>query len=206
MTSKLFASVLCIVLSPLLVAQQICQVEEPALETAPAETLYAYRSSMNIGDFTDGIFEPRDSSDPQNSLPSVPFDLQVELIPVDPEAWANATVGSTLTFMVALDVLEEHHHSKSADAYGGTTIDAKVIRLRESKSRARHAIKEPRVQEILVGTSTRFVLEGSPRRHARLNSIPKNMIIWPPKVAFLVVFLPFEYVALGIACSMGCDL
>ncbi len=207
MISKLFSSVLCIALSPLLVAQKIDPCEEPVPGTVHGEKLYAYRSSMDVEDFTDGNFESRDSSDLHNSLPSVPFDLPVELVPVDPEAWANATVGSTLTFVVALDVLEEHHHySKSVHAYGGTLIEAKVTRMRKTKPRAQPGVKEPRVQEILVGRSTKFVLEGSPRRHPRLNSIPKNMVVWPPKVAFLVVFLPFEYVALGIACSTGCDL
>lgn len=206
MISKLFSSVLCMVLSPLLVAQQVCHADEPAPGTSPEESLFAYRSSMDVEDFTDGIFESRDSSDLQNSLPSVPFELPVELIPVDAEAWANATVGSTLTFRVVLHVIEEHHHSKYADAYAGTFVEAKVIRMRESKSRAHRGVKEPRVQEILVGKSTKFDLEGSPRRHARLNSIPKNLIVWPPKVAFMAVFLPFEFVALGIACSMGCDL
>ncbi|MGO8933587.1 MAG: hypothetical protein ACLPLZ_04400 [Terracidiphilus sp.] len=206
MISKLFSSVLCMVLSPLLVAQQVCHADEPAPGTSPEESLFAYRSSMDVEDFTDGIFESRDSSDLQNSLPSVPFELPVELIPVDAEAWANATVGSTLTFRVVLHVIEEHHHSKYADAYAGTFVEAKVIRMRESKSRAHRGVKEPRVQEILVGKSTKFDLEGSPRRHARLNSIPKSLIVWPPKVAFMAVFLPFEFVALGIACSMGCDL
>lgn len=206
MISKLFASALCIALSPLLVAQQIGPADEPAPRTSPEEPLYAYRSSMDVEDFTDGMFESRDSSDLHNGLPAVPFELPVELIPVDSEAWANATVGSTLTFRVVLDVIVEHHHSKYADAYAGTFMEAKVIRMRDSKSRSHHGVKGPRVHEILVGKSTKFDLEGSPRRHARLHSIPKNLIAWPPKVAFMVVFLPFEFVALGIACSMGCDL
>lgn len=206
MISKLVASVLCIVLAPLLVAQETDPCEEPVPGTVHGKTFYTYRSSMNIADFTDGVFQSRDDSDLHNSLPAIPFDVPLALIPVDAEAWANATVGSTLTFTVALDVLEEHHHSNYSDAYDGTLIEAKVIRMRESKSRAHGGVREPRVQEILVGRSTRFVLEGSPRRHARLNSISKNAIVWPPKVAFMVVFLPLDFIMLMIACSMGCDL
>ena len=104
MTSKLFASVLCIVLSPLLAAQQICQVEEPALETAPAETLYAYRSSINLLAELGYNRAQTGEFGSQYGLSIIPFEVPLKLVPADPAALAHATVGTTLTFWILKDV------------------------------------------------------------------------------------------------------
>jgi hypothetical protein len=45
----------------------------------------------------------------------------------------------------------------------------------------------------------------SPGGH-RFSGIAKNVGVWSVKGPFMVVFLPFEWVAIRIACSIGCDL
>jgi hypothetical protein len=200
MIRQTLQAALCIALSPLLVAQQIGQAEESASGTAPAETLFAYRSSMNLTDFAH-IFGP------VYELSRVPFEVPVKLTPVDPAAWANAAIGSTLTFRVLQDVTVEHHHSKYADAHAGDLIEAKVIRMCEGKSRSRQGKAVPLVKEVLVERSIKLEMEGSPRSHVRLSSISKNLIVWPTKAICMVVLFPVEYVLLLITCTLGgCDL
>lgn len=198
MTSKLIASALCLVLCPLLAAQQVGQAEDPARGVTPAETLFAYRGSINL------LAELGFASSP-NGLSITPFAVPLKLIPVDPAAWANATIGSTLTFRVVSDVIIVRGVSSYADAYAGDLIEAKVIRMREGKIRSRHGRTEPRVKEVMVGKYIRLELENSPGGH-RFSGIAKNLIVWPVKGVKIVVLIP-EYVLLGIVCSTsGCDL
>lgn len=185
---RLFQFAFCLTLAALLAAQQIVQAQEPAGGTAPAETVFAYRVSLNRAD-------PTDSND---SIPESPFETPVELTPVDPAAWANAAVGSALTFRVVRDAVAGQY----AYAYAGTFIEAKVIRIRAGKPRIRHGKTQPRVQEVLMGKSTRLDLESSPGGRARLGGFARNMIVWLPHTVVLV----FEYILLFIACATGCDL
>lgn len=209
MTSKLIASALCLVLCPLLVAQQVGQAEDPAHGVTPAETLFAYRSSIDL--LAELGFDRAQAgpSGAQCGLSIIPFAVPLKLTPVDPAAWANATIGSTLTFRVANDVIVRggvfNRSSSYADAYAGNLIEAKVIRVREGKVRSRHGKAEPRVKEVMVGNYIRLELENSPGDH-RFSGVAKNAGIWSVKGPFMVVFLPFEWVAVGIACSTGCDL
>jgi hypothetical protein len=195
------------VLCPLLVAQQVGQAEDPPHEVTPPETLFAYRSSLNLG--AELGFEPAqaDSCCSLNGQPDsldglwiVPFKVPIKLTPVDPAAWAKATVGSTLTFRVLDDVIVRGE----ADAYAGTLIQAKVTRVRQHKTRTRRGA-DPRAKEVKVGKSLKLELESSAGGH-RFSGIAKNVGVWSVKVPFEVVFIPFQFVALGIACSIGCDL
>lgn len=206
MTSKLIASALCLVLCPLLAAQQVGQAEDPARGVTSAETLFAYRSSIDLLAEL-GFDRAQDgSSGSQYGLSIIPFAVPLKLTPVDPAAWANATIGSNLTFRVVNDVVRNaSKRSSSADAYAGELIEAKVIRVREGKIRIRHGRTEPRVKEVMVGKYIRLELENSPGGH-RFSGIAKNVGVWSVKGPFMVVFLPFEWVAIGIACSIGCDL
>jgi hypothetical protein len=142
-------------------------------------------------------------------LSIVPFEVPLKLIPVDPAAWANATIGSTLTFRVVNDVIVRRgvfNRSSYADAYAGTLIEAKVIRIREGKIRTRQGRAEPRVKEVMVGKSIKLELESSPGGGARFSGIAKNLVVWSVKGPYMVVVLPPEYALLLIACSTGCDL
>jgi hypothetical protein len=207
MTSKPIAYALCLVLAPLLAAQQVGQAEDPARGVTPAETLFAYRSSMNL--LAELGFEPAhaDSSGSLYGLSIIPFEVALKLAPVDQAAWVNATIGSTLTFRVVNDVIVRgvFNRSSYADAYAGDLIEAKVIRVRKGKVRTRYGRAEPRVKEVMVGKSIKLELESSPGGRARFNVIAKNLVGWSVKGVTIVVLIP-EYVLLGIACSTGCDL
>jgi hypothetical protein len=114
-----------------------------------------------------------------------------------------------LTFRVVNDVIVRggvfNRSSSYADAYAGNLIEAKVIRVRQGKIRTRHGRAKRRVKEVMVGKSIKLELENSPGGH-RFNGIAKSMVVWSVKGPFEVVFLPFEWVAILIACSTGCDL
>lgn len=214
MNRLILQAILYITLCPLLVAQQVGQAEGPARGATPAETLFAYRSSMNLP--AELGFEPAHadsfaslSSGSLYGLSIVPFEVPLKLIPVDPAAWANATIGSTLTFRVVNDVIVRRgvfNRSSYADAYAGTLIEAKVIRIREGKIRTRQGRAEPRVKEVMVGKSIKLELESSPGGGARFSGIAKNLVVWSVKGPYMVVVLPPEYALLLIACSTGCDL
>jgi len=50
-------------------------------------------------------------------------------------------------------------------------------------------------------------MESSPRRGGRFNRIAKNLVVWSVKGPFRVVVVPYEYIVLGIGCSLApCDL
>jgi len=198
MRTAQLTTALCFLLSPLLVAQQDCPAEVSDDGMTSAETVFAYRSSMN-----------REDPSLQNGLSMVPFDLAVELNPVDPEALANATIGSTLTFRVVRDVIRRggpFNKSFYADAYGGTLIEGKVIRIREGKLRTRYGRPEPRVKEVLVGKSTKLELESSPGGRARFNGIAKNVVVWPVRAVCTVGEYTLLLILLPIFCHSGCDL
>lgn len=201
---RLFPSALCFALCPLLVAQQIGQFEDyPARGSTPAETLFAYRSSINLCAQMDLC----EDADPSGSYSIIPFEVPLKLTPVDPAAWANATVGSTLTFRIVDNVIVKNvfNGSSYGYAYAGTLIEAKVIRMRQGRVRTRHGSAEPRVKEVMVGKSIKLELDSSPVNH-RFSGIAKNVVVWSVKGPYTVVVFPFEFVLLMIACSMGCDL
>jgi hypothetical protein len=214
MNRLILQAILYITLCPLLVAQQAVPHEAPASVVTPAETFFAYRSSLNLG--AELGFDPArvDSSYSPTygslyGFAIIPFEVPLKLIPVDPAAWANATIGSTLTFRVVNDVIVRRgvfNRSSYADAYAGTLIEAKVIRIREGKIRTRQGRAEPRVKEVMVGKSIKLELESSPGGGARFSGIAKNLVVWSVKGPYMVVVLPPEYALLLIACSTGCDL
>jgi hypothetical protein len=211
MIRRTFQSALCICLSPLLVAQQaalpVGQAEQPANRVTPAETLFAYRSSINLPEALG--FEPAHahSDDSPPGLSIVPFDTVIELTPVDPAAWANATIGSTITFRAVKEVIEKRGASSYADVYAGNLIEAKVVRMREGKIRTRQGRAEPRVKEVIVENYIKLELESSPGGR-RLSGIARNLFLWSVKGPCLLVLLPYEGVLIAIACSSrtGCDL
>lgn len=214
MIRSMLQTILCLVLCPLLVAQQAVPHEAPASVVTPAETFFAYRSSLNLG--AELGFDPArvDSSYSPTygslyGFAIIPFEVPLKLTPVDPVAWTNATVGSTLTFLVVNDVIVRKgvfNRSSYADAYAGTLIKAKVVGVREGKSRTRHGRAEPRVKEVILGKSIKLELESSPGGRARFNLIAKNLAIWFVKVPYYTVVMVPEYALLMIACSRGCDL
>lgn len=203
---SLASAALCLILAPLLAAQQVGQAEDAAPGVMRATTLFAYRSSMNRADFTDSILESPGIPGSLYGLSKVPFEVPVELTPVDPAAWTNATMDSTVTFRVVYDVIVWRGRSSYADAYAGSLIEAKVIRMRAGKPRPRHGNAEPRVQEVLVGKSIRLELESSSGGRARFRGFARNLVVWPVRGISMVTLFPLEYVVLGIACSRGCDL
>jgi hypothetical protein len=203
---KLLQSALCITLAPLLAAQQIGQSPEPACGSTPAASVFAYRTSLR----SDESVNRADDSGSLGGLSIVPFEVPVELTPVDPAAWANATLGSTVTFRVVRDVIQGggvfNRKSFYADAYAGTLIEGKVIRLREGKLRTRNGKTEPRVREVLVGKRIKLELENSPRRHARISSLPRNLVVWPVHSVIAVGEGVLFMILFPIFCHSGCDL
>ena len=206
MLRKLLQSALCLALAPLLVAQQIGQFPEPTCGSRPAASVFAYRTSLRSDESVNRV----DDSGSLYGLSVVPFELPVELTPVDAAAWANATVGSTVTFRVVRDVIQRggvfNRKSSYADAYAGTLIEGKVIRLREGTLRLRNGKTEPRVKEILVGKRIKLELESSPRRHARIDSLPRNLVVGPVDSVIAVGEGVLFVILLLIFCHSGCDL
>jgi len=126
-------------------------------------------------------------------------------------AWANATVGSTVTLRVVRNVIVRggwfNRKSTYADAYAGALIVAKVTRVREGRLRTRRGTAEPRVKEILIDRTVKLELESSPRHGARFTLAAKNLVVWSVKGPFLAVVMPLEYTVLMIGCSITpCDL
>lgn len=196
--------VLCILALAVLTAQQSIQAEEPASTEPPAQTLFAYRSSLGAR-LHDSFFG--------NS--ELPIDVPVALVAVDPSALANATVNSHVTFRIIYGLTIKG----LAYAYSGTLIEAKVTRIREGKLRVRRGKTEPRVLEIAVPEllktepppapeSLKLTIESSPRSASsrtvkQLIALPLTV---PLKALHIAVLVP-EYILLGIACSTSsCDL
>lgn len=196
-------SALCLFLSPLLVAQQTSQTDHPPSGVAPAETVFAYRTSM----LPDESGNTADESGSLYGLSIVPFEVPVELTPINPAAWANASKGSTLTFRVVRDVIVSggvfNRKSFYADVNAGTLIEGKVIRLRRGKLRTRNGRTEPRVKEILVGKRIKLEVESAPVDR-RFSAFARNLIIWPVKSVIAVG----EYTYLVILCTIagGCEI
>jgi hypothetical protein len=205
MIRRTLQSALCLCLSPLLAAQQVGLAEDPARGVTPTETFFAYRTSINLPAALG--FEPAHagSDDSPPGLSIVPFDSVIELTPVDPAVWANATIGSTITFRAVYDVIERRRESSYADVYAGNLIEAKVVRMREGKIRTRNGRAEPRVKEVMVEKYIRLELESSPRGRT-LGGITKNLAVWPMKVICMVGETALLWVALLIFCRTGCDL
>ena len=206
MTSKLIASALCLVLCPLLAAQQVGQAEDPARGVTSAETLFAYRSSIDL--LAELGFDRAQAgpSGSQYGLSIIPFAVPLKLTPVDPAAWANATIGSNLTFRVVNDVVRNASNRSSSVRCLCWRVDRGEgdpgPRGQDSNSPRKSG---SRVKEVMVGKYIRLELENSPGGH-RFSGIAKNVGVWSVKGPFMVVFLPFEWVAIGIACSIGCRL
>lgn len=192
MTSKLITSALCLILCPLLAAQQVDQAEARRNRVQTAEMVFAYRNSARA----DNSLSSANSSGSPYELSTIPFQTPVALTPVDPAAWADATIGSTLTFRVVNSVIVRG----KADICAGTLIDAKVIRIRKGKLRARHGRTELRVKEVLVGKSIKLELESFPERPAGFVGTAKNLVVLP-----LQIILAFPvWIILMIACNKEC--
>lgn len=178
---------LCAAMLSMLAAQPISHAEEPAGGGTTAETLFAYTSS---------IHRPHPNHDAVSDIPSY---VPLELTPVDPSAWAHATMNATMRFRVVHDVILGQY----AYAYAGTLIDAKVTRIREGELRIRRGRMEPRVKEITVEGSLKLTLESSPR--SRFSGKAKHLATLP-LTAIRIIFVDVPaYVLLVIFCSTGCD-
>lgn len=105
MKIKSLQNALCVVMVAIFPAHQILQAEGPTSAGTPPETLFAYKSSF-WAYLHDALF----------GYTVIPSDVPVEVTPVDPSAWANATINSTVTFRVLHDVVGQY---KYAD--GGNT-------------------------------------------------------------------------------------
>jgi hypothetical protein len=195
---KSLEKVLCVVMVAMLAAEQTSQAEEPVSAGAPAQTLFAYRSSFGA--------RLHDALLGYSVLPS---DVPVELTPVDPSALAHATINSTVTFRVAHTVVVGQY----AYAYGGNLIEARVTRIREGKLRIRRGRMEPRVMEVtavgLIKSNPpeylKLRLESSPRSRSRRTAM--KLVTLPLRVIGIVVITVPEDLLLGIACvTGGCDL
>jgi hypothetical protein len=204
MIRKFAQSALCLALCPLLAAQVTGQFERPAGGVTPGETLFAYRTSMRPDESTNCD----DDSGSLYGLSVVPFNVPVELTPVDPAEWANATIGSTVTFRIVLDVIVGggvfNRKSSYADADAGTLIEGKVIRIREGRQRKRKGRTEPRVKEILVGKRIKLELVSSPADHARFSGIAKDVVIWP--VHCVIAVGTYAYLIVGCTIAGGCEI
>ena len=196
MKIKFLQNVLCVVMLAILGAEQTSQAEEPVSAGAPAQTLFAYRSSFGA--------RLHDSLLGYSALPS---DVPVELTPLDPSALAHAAINSTVTFRVVHNVIVGQY------AYGGNLVEAKVTWIREGKLRIRRGRMEPRVMEVtavgLIESSPpeylKLRLESSPR--GRSGRTAMKLVTFPLKVIGMVVITVPEYGLLGIACATaGCDL
>ena len=197
MKIKSLEKALCVVMLSIFAAQQTSPAEEPVSEGTPAQTLFAYRSSL-WARLHDSLF----------GYSELPSDVPVELTPVDPSALAHATLNSPVTLRVVHDVIV----GQFACAYGGTLIEAKVTRIREGKLRMRRGRVEPRVMEVTVPgvivtsppESLKLTLESSPR--SRFSRMAKQLPTLPLTGIRWVVVYPAESVILMIGCSRGCDL
>lgn len=201
--SRLFSSALCFALCPLLAAQQAGRTEDPARVATAAETIFAYRSSIDLLAELGFDRAQTGKSGSQYGLSVLPFHVPLKLIPVDPAAWANASIGSTVIFRVTSDVVVRGGY---ADAYAGDLVEAKVIRMREGKIRTRQRITEPRVKEVIVGKYIKLELDSSPEGH-QFRRFAKDLFVWSVKGPYMVLLLPIGYAALVIICSTTpCDL
>ena len=201
MKIKFLQNVLCVVMLAILPVQQISQAEEPVSAGAPAQTLFAYRSSLGAR-LHDSLF----------GYSVLPSDVPVELTPLDPSALARAAMNSTVTFRVVHNVIVGQY----AYAYGGNLIEAKVTRIREGKLQIRRGRMEPRVMEVTAVWSIqssppeylKLRLESSPR--SRSSRTVKQLVALPltlPLKAIHIVVLVPEDILLAIVCStQGCDL
>lgn len=184
---KSIEKALCIVLLGLGATQRISHAEEKVSKDAGTEAVFAYRSFSNRG-LVDYIF-------PSGSW-SLPNYVAIELQPLDPSAWANATIGSTVTFRVV-------RGASAASVFNGGLIEAQVTRLRTRKLRMRHGKLEPRVSEVAVGL-VKLKLESTAR--SRFVSTVKRVGTAPLRGVGFIAEIPL-WVVLSIACSTGgCDL
>ena len=113
---------------------------------------------------------------------------------------ANPAVGSVLTFRAVKNATTR----SGAYVYAGTLIYAKVIRIRQGKLRARNGRTEPRVKEVLVGKSTKLVLQSFPGGGAQFNGVAKNLVVWP--VHSVVTVVEDIYLVIGCSIAGGCEI
>ena len=186
MKARSIEKALCILLFGLGATQGIGQTEETVSKDAGTEAVFAYRSFSNRG-LVDYMFP----SGPW-SLPSY---VPVELQPLDASAWANATIGSTVTFRVV-------RGASAADVFNGGLIEAQVTRVRTGKLQTRRGKLEPRVLEVAVGL-VKLKLESTPR--SRFVSTVKHVGTAPLRGVGFIAEVPL-WVVLAIGCSTGgCD-
>lgn len=207
---SLFFAALGLALCPLLAAQQVRPAIEPVGTATPTETLFAYRSSLNLRAELPFDSSGSDPSGTSHALLTIPYKVAIELTPVDPTSWARAAVGSILTFRVVRNTIVWKgltYRSPYAYANAGDSIQAKVIRVRQGKTPTRQGKAAPHVKELLVGKSLKLELESSARRGPRFSAFAKNLLIWSVKGPVLAAVYLVEVPLLMIACSTsGCDL
>ena len=175
----------CIVLLSLGAAQGISQAEDKFGKNSG--TVFAYRRFSNRG-LVDYMFP----SGPW----SLPNYVPVELMPLDPSAWTNATIGSSVTFRVI-------RGGSVADAFNGGLIEAQVTRIRTGRLRMRRGKLEPRVSEVAVGL-VKLQVETTSR--SRFVSTVKRLGTAPLRGVGFIAEIPL-WVVLAIGCSTGgCDM
>jgi hypothetical protein len=115
-----------------------------------------------------------------------------------------------VTFRVVRNVIVRggvfNRSSYYADAYGGTLIEGKVIRIREGNLQTHDGRTEPRVKEVLVGKHIKLELESSPADHERFNGIAGNVVLWPVHAVGMVGESVLFMILFPIFCHSGCDL
>jgi hypothetical protein len=185
---KQLEKALCIVLLGLGLTQGSSSAQQIISKEAGTETVFAYRSFSNRG--LGGYLFP-------NGQWSIPNYVPVELLPLDPSAWASATIGSTVTFLVV-------RGASAADVVNGGLIDAKVTRIRAGKLRLRRGRLEPRVLEVAVDGGVKLALESTAR--SRIDSTLKHAATFPLRGVGVALEVP-EYLFLGIVCSVSfCEI
>jgi hypothetical protein len=195
---RILQCALCLIMAPLLVAQEISPKAVPTTPaTALPPTIFAYPMTSKFALFPNRL----------SGFASIPSDIPLELTAVNPLEFANAVQGTAIEFQVVRDVSVKGIVVLRA----GTRIEGTVSKVHKGKRRIRKGVPAPLVQEVALGKSLRLELRSMPTNRFHFERIAKDVALWTLRsVAFaaispLVVISLLGLMAIVIFdCKGGC--
>jgi hypothetical protein len=196
MTRKTLQSMFCLLLSPLLVAQLVSQEAEQPVGEKASDVIWAYPAS---GFDVYGAKSALGMKEYSSETP-------VELVPVNPLEFADATVGATIHFRLAKALVA----GGRTVLLEGTPIEGRITKLREGKLRTHNGRQQLPVEEVYVLHSFTLRLQTKKRSHGL--TVAKRVLVWTGRGVALAALSPlfaidligWTVVILGCKDKDGC--
>jgi hypothetical protein len=192
MNRLMIQAALCVVLCPLLAAQQVRQETTQKTSVQVGGTVWAYPTRL------DGATKPSDLDGLLINHDGTP----VELTPLNQISPDSAKVGAAIQFVVAKDVVVRG----STTLRAGTRLDCTITKVRSVKLMDHDGKYKLRIKEVAVGDSAKLRLAAKPDSFARRGA--RRMLTSTRSAVGFVEFLPLEaqWLAVVISCRLGQDV